>query len=77
MVKLDLSMVSMGVIIFLVRMIMLYLVNYLFGHLLSLVLLVGRIVLSNRVIFCLDKVGQKDFHVFVLIMVFILVPREY
>ena len=33
---------------------MLYLVNYLLGPLLSLVLLVGRVVLSNRVIVRLD-----------------------
>ena len=54
MVKFDLSMVSMEVIMFMVKMIMLYLMNYLLGRLLSLVLLVGRIVLSNRVIVRLD-----------------------
>ena len=47
-------MVSMEVIVFLVKMIMLYLMNYLLGGLLSLVLFVGRIVLSNRVIVRLD-----------------------
>ena len=54
MVKFDLSTVSMEVIVFLVKMIKLYLMNYLLGRLLSLVLLVDRIVLSNRVIVRLD-----------------------
>ena len=50
MVIFDLLMVSRGVIMFLVRMIMLYLMKYLLDHLLSLVLLVGKIVLSNKVV---------------------------
>ena len=49
MVKFDLWMVSMEVIVFLVKMIMLYLMKHLLGRLLSLALLVSRIVLSNRV----------------------------
>ena len=49
MVKFDLLMVSMEVIMFLVKMIMLYLMKCLLDHLLSLVLRVIRIVLSNRV----------------------------
>ena len=50
MVIFDLLMVSRGVIMFLVRMIMLYLMKYLLVLLLSLVLLVGKIVLSNKVV---------------------------
>ena len=49
MVKFDLLMVSMEMIMCLVKMIMLCLMKCLLGHLLSLVLRVSRIVLSNRV----------------------------
>ena len=42
------------------------------GSLTFLVLLVSRIVLSNRVKVRLGKVGSKDFHVFVLMLVMIL-----
>ena len=49
MVKFDLLMVSMGVIMFLVKMILLYLMEFLLGHSLSLVVRVSRVVLSNRV----------------------------
>ena len=49
MVKFDLMMVSMGVIMFLVKMIMLYMLKFLLGHLLILVLRWSRVVLSNRV----------------------------
>ena len=50
MVKFDLLMVLRGVIIYLVRMIVLYLMEYLLGRLLSLVLLADKIVLPNRVV---------------------------
>ena len=50
MVIFDLLMVSMGVIMFLVGMIMLYLRKYLLVHLLSFVLLVSKVVLSNMVV---------------------------
>ena len=50
MVIFDLLMVSRGVIMFLVRMIVLYLMKYLLGRLLSLVLLAGKIVLPNKVV---------------------------
>ena len=46
----DLLMVSRGVIMFPVGMIMLYLRKYLLVHLLSLVLLVSKNVLSNIVV---------------------------
>ena len=50
MVIFDLLMVSRGVIMFLVGMIMLYLRKYLLFNLLSLVLLVSKVVLSNMVV---------------------------
>ena len=50
MVIFDLLMVSRGVIMFLVGMIMLYLRKYLLVHLLNLVLLVSKVVLSNMVV---------------------------
>ena len=46
----DLLMVSRGVIMFLVWMILLYLRKDLLVHLLKLILLVGKIVLSNMVV---------------------------
>ena len=50
MVRFDLLMVSREMIMFLVRLIMLYLMKYLLGHLISLVLLSGKIVLPNKVV---------------------------
>ena len=50
MVIFDLLMVSRGMIMFLVGIIMLYLRKYLLVHLLSLVLLVSNVVLSNMVV---------------------------
>ena len=50
MVIFDLLMVLRGVITFLVRMIMLYLMNYLLGRLLNLVLLADKLVLPNKVV---------------------------
>ena len=71
MVIFDLLMVTRGVIMFLVWMIMLYLRKDLLVYLLSLVLLVGKIVLSNVVVIrrCWGGGGQNDFHGFVQMLV--------